>query len=807
MPRIAILFACGLTAVSFGQRTTLQSVFDASFSSTASICFEPQRSTKIVSPSFATFGLVARDLPGLRAFVPEKIEQVLMKIPAEANFYDGLEESSKILYLMTTLSKSQLQTAVEKGIGWGDLDAEQRKVFTSIFLRERWNWTKTEFTKDGKWKGNTKGEFSADEMRNFRVRVFKNVRYNFYLANENGYTQSDGYMLPEHNNEFEITRSSEDKEERSDCFGIDFKSIIPNALKPSDLKYDQLSPKVSISLTGVTTVADLVQKAGTGLGLYISCDPRVGLRKLSAKGSSAPALSILKALALAFGSTYRKIGDSYHLTRDVQGIGTNRALAALWFAQAERRVRTQESEWRHSLGKGGMFARIPFDTHSPVKVGEKLEAMLEALPSYEDLQVSPELINSSVKGLMRRHDEMYRSQPIKHDKLSLNYSFGYQYIQPNGEPLGMYGAGHLGFPFELKAREPFARPQLPAVPLAKLPSLIACGFKFRTSSDIDQAFQLAKQYGVQRVAIEAFEPAVARQAVERAAKAGVKLDLVIRPFDPEWAPQRPVNLNILLQSGADIAQLNGSTFLNDYSAPLETRTYLADFASEKRIREVLAVGGFERVMIADPTLFGYVEPNGGHNPMRFLNEVGYQLSDRLEFLRLTGFDPVDVAPENTYFRVDLRTKFYPDDELRGETATYDGTQFIVEMDPVRAKWREFRKTKHTAWIKQLVEMTKSADVYGEWLGERNLKLPIQMLLKVKPGQPYPVAPSSPSEQLSAIPDVAIYPFSSKTELDVIRYMLPSYAANGRGLPLTFGFSELNWLQIENILKAIALPVN
>lgn len=788
--------------------TTLGDLFAKQTGMSASIVFEPERRTNAAQPTFANFGLTARELPALRAYVPERVDDLLQVPPDDANFYDGLPQRLKLLYLLSTLSGTQLQTAVNPGLGRQDLSRDQQKVFDSVFLSETWNWTKTSVGSKGEWLGEAKGTFSKEEMSKFRVRFFKNIQYVFSLSDGTGMTSTDSYMLPKREPREVWSRGFGDSTDKKTCFGVTFKSVSPNLLKKGDLDFEIISDRISVDLTGCSTVKGAIEAVGRASNLTLTVDPRVGKRSLRFRGGAVPVRSALSALCLGFASTFRKVGDGYHLTRDVQGIGSHRLRASLWSMNAEYIAEQNATKWRSAIKNAGILQRIPFDDKSPVKAGDSLEGLLAShKQGYVD--VPPGLINDEVRSLMQRFNETYTSQPVSSEKLSLGFTYGYEFVMPNGKPLSSMSAGYLGFPSEFEPK-PVTHSTLPFAKVS-IPDAISLGLTVKTNEDVASAVGLVNRFGAKRVAIEVFDKPVAEKCVAAMQKIGVKVDLQLRPYSLGWNPRAEQDLNLLLQNGNQARVVEKREWVQGLLKARSTDIGIVPSSAQcaDSMDRVVHVSGFERVLILNPEKPGYKGAPLGYSMIEALaqlNQLGYSLANRIAFLRETGFDPVDIAPENARFLVDLRTRFYTDDKLRGESSVFDGTPEIVNMDEVRSKWRTFLLKKRAEAAEILIKLLAGKQVEGVRLGEANPGATSAGLFPLDLSKPYPSVTVPAGQPDLAQPSMFALGIEPGDDLSNAKSILRYASTSKSPVQIVLLLSDLGWIEANGLLEQLLIPV-
>jgi hypothetical protein len=291
----------------------------------------------------------------LTAIVPEKMVVIDDSFQQPPNLYDGLDRNSKILYLLTTLNGGQWDLVTKGGIGYGDLDDAQKKVFISL-LPKPFDWHSYPVDHDG-LEGQKKGggELSDNELPNVKLYVRRQMAFRVKLANNQGESEFRESNL---GGEPGTTAFARDMDvSKADSFGVLVRQNLDNELKPSDMDYTASGLKKFTQLPAKTTVRELLEQIRAVSGYEIHADIRVADRAIWLTGDKARIVNVLKALALAVTGTYRQVGSAYVLTSDLIGLGSRKLRFGIWTNDLRDRQYKLQDDWKKRLSRTVMWTR------------------------------------------------------------------------------------------------------------------------------------------------------------------------------------------------------------------------------------------------------------------------------------------------------------------------------------------------------------------------------------------------------------------------------------------------------------------
>lgn len=149
-----------------------------------------------------------------------------------------------------------------------------------------------------------------------------------------------------------------------------------NRLKPSDLNYLAPELRVAIPLSPTTTVGELVAQIAKATRAELHCDPRLGAYVVHCRGNSAPASSVLQALARMLTATFRRIeGQAWLLAAEKESLAARVARRQEWVEPA---MKEAEALTAKAFPTWDLNAVPPIGPLADIKAGRQ---PLSALPA------------------------------------------------------------------------------------------------------------------------------------------------------------------------------------------------------------------------------------------------------------------------------------------------------------------------------------------------------------------------------------------------------------------------------------------
>jgi hypothetical protein len=714
---------CLLTVAAFGQKKTLETYLlknaDALREGHSLLYLD---GSKISSADNTLLGFRRKVVSqgSLKVIVPTEMVFIDDSLRQKPDLYDGLDARTKALYLISTLTPGQIRTATTTGIGLGDLNSDQRAVLNSLIPKD----FKVERRESGESNYKVIDTFTLSETQRSKVRfkLTRSISLDLPASQDHSYYPTDSMdhlgtqNLPGH------ARVEGDQESGPDeLFGVKFRSIVPNKLKPSDLNYASEGLKKSISIASPISIADvltLVQKA-TGITIY--ADPRVARRVVTLIGKDVLASDLLPAIAQMVTGTYRRVGSDYVLTSDLTGLGTKKLRLDQWQVDVEDYVEKMKPEWYKAVAEKKLLANVKSSPKDLVQTNQAFDEYLAKNDSQSDRKALPqELVDANILEFIQRFNKMYTSQPTSAKGIRAQSNLRYNFTLPNGEDV-LERSGQIAsfMVFNQTLRE------RPDYPMPKLDKALTVGSKaslgIRSSSPelVNGLVASAKGIGFKEIWLETLSEATLRAALEAGKAEGVGVRLVVRPW------RLSTNSNGLDKTllGDSAAQMRSWVSKNSRLSEarigfdfMRTKPYPEDSVSPDQcpaswatINRLARMPGVVGVVVTDAQGAGYEPKVGegysfGTSPSDLApRQFGYSISMRSAFLRETGADPIDLVPRGLRSSVNISPFFFPDMELMGYPRTYgssDGEEFIIE--PFVAQWEKFRAKAMTEGLKAFV---------------------------------------------------------------------------------------------------------
>ena len=651
------------------------------------------------------------------------------------NLYDGLPRELKVKYLMATLTPQQWKTLGEKGLGASDLTGEQQPVFLSLlpdpFVVKRW-------TRDA--NGVVSGDSSLvtlapEERAQVRLRVHRSAQIMAPLQDKpNTYTSPS---LPEerpgepNGAKWERDRGNDDK--KTDLFGVNLSSVVPNKSKPSQLDYASPRLNAPVALQGAVTLGDLVARIGEVTHLELYADGRIARLPLLVRGNRTRSGDALKALALAVTGTFRKVDTAYILTSDLTGIGTRQMRLAEWQWQIKEQTQQLEKELtkqilQHSGKEGGVLA-LGYAPNDPYALTPDIEKA-----ARKDRFVSATNLTPAVQQLL--HDAAAyqaknpNAQQLRDDSAMIDILWRFAFQLPNGAILqsesGLAGYAAEYYPTPSTAYDEdaaFAAMNLLPVVRRPLPARTTARTLFltpRNGQDAQEMAQVARRLGFTELILQTEDPSVIKAAIAQVGKTPVKpgsgaqrlrICAAVAPFSTapaDAADAGSLDLNLMGETPAQIvvarkAQPRWNRFLqravehsggfvaSERMTGMDSALVPTSSACEahfRKIAELARTAGLAGLFLYDTQPGGYA----GARPTSFSTNdevlaerenLGYASALRLAFLRKAGADPLDLIPPRIDVDINLELPFFLD--------------FVASVATARSREAQFTPEKGEAW--------------------------------------------------------------------------------------------------------------
>jgi hypothetical protein len=625
-----------------------------------------------------------------------------------ANLYDGLDRNKKILYLLTLLSQQQWSQITGTGLCMNDLRGEPRAVLQSL-LPKPLKWTAWEVgAKLTDSQKHDSGTVSDDQMDEVKIKLDCGLNFAMNLVQQpNSITFASSLSKRGYPGEALYYRDIGDFDGSVNPYGVKQRQVVPNQPKPSQLSYGSHALDAPVSLRPSMSISEALQSAQEATGIELHADLRVADRKLESRGNSCRAGDLLKAIALTVTGTFRKVGPAFVLTSDLEGIGTRKLKFALWERSVDKEANRRSDEWKHAIQKSGHVSEIHFPTDSPFAPNEAMQTLF----SQNSFDMAPTSgMTSGVRAFLDEFNLNHPTQQIDTSKVRISTNVQYSFVLPTGQTLHPDSLGSLA---------EYPTPPARAVRNLEIPNP-PYSLAGTTSPQVarpaivnldDPRFaiwliDLLHKYGFKEIWISSKSAEAVRVAAERCKALQLKAKLLVRPWDlsEPWRADEE-DATLLGDRGDQLAMREKTldlwgTLTQDLAPPTPSRAISpgakSNFSRWANLAALARTPGVTGLVIEDLQPHGYEgnRTDAMHSdvekPLGEMSDFGYSISQRLEFLRSHGLDPIDTEGEYLMVMFDLRQPFFPD----------NATKYEVDIEQSDAKLAAATQ----AWDKALADM-------------------------------------------------------------------------------------------------------
>lgn len=599
---------------------------------------------------------------GLTAVVPKMMATVNSRFTAAPNMYEGMPRDAKVLYLLRSLSPGQWTKATGDGISIEDCQGEQRAVFDSIVPKPLRYSIGT--IADQRGISHPGGPDAVKTMpegdrSKVKLRIVRHLSVAVSLENDGGWTGTEpeddtkpGMKMP-----FIV-------EDKDSLFGHQVIVRSPNAPRKSHLDLKDSRLGVSIPLKAMERVDELLNRIGAATGLQFIVDPHYASMIMVEKGSSASARDLLAAVSLGVTGTYRRVGEMYVLTADLEGMGAHVARVALWEDTLKKIVDTRSRDWQQQIAKGGGFGKIQFRSAAYDGLTEAEKANLEVndhpnnRPSFIPIDQASKPIQQAIK------DWKYGNK-IDRSRVGVSSSIRYQILLPG---MGRsWWQGWLGNTEQFNSKPYTWAPPGPAPVALPLDHQGAVsGLILRAENPAEAKAQVARaaRLGVGELWLETRSAAALKVAVESGAAANVRVCLAVRPWEiPAGASGRDLDRTVTGEHGRSLATFKQGveSWWNHWAehqafepatrelmSPLDPATN----STIAQLGQLAQTPGLAKIVALDlyPNGYGKEETNmsAGYWYSDALDanlSYGYTEAMRTAYLKVERVDPIDLETQ------------------------------------------------------------------------------------------------------------------------------------------------------------------
>lgn len=670
----------------------------------------------------------------LKAIVPTNMVLIDDSFSKKPDLYDGLDMRTKVTYLLSILDTNQMKVAATKGIGFGDLNQQEKLVLNSI-IPKRFHVQRQETDKE--YAKPTDNFYLTDQQRlKVRLKITKSIAFQMHLVDQpNSYTQADttGFLGTQNLSGF----SRIDDEQRSgpdEIFGVKVRQIVPNKLKASDLDDRFASLNVRIKIAAPTTIAQICDEIRRSSGVSIIPDVRVAQRRVSLLGSDVRVGDLLPAMAMMVTGTYRRVGPDFVLTSDLIGLGTRKLRFDQWEADIRAEVEKMTPDWYKQIEKSQALTLAQTSPYDLIQPTRKLNEYLEKSNSPQGFRtpMPDDLIDSNVRDFVGRFNAMYKSQPVSTKGIVANSQLNYNFTMPDGQDILEYG--QIG-PFMMFTQDSNRRPTNDGFAMKvekKISPESGIGLVVRLDDVVSGSAIVthAGSIGFKELWVETTSAEVLKVAIAEGKKSGMQIRLAVRP----WLNRSLSEESDRTVLGDTADSLSKWISTNERHTPKDSREFFRskllpenavspDFRPSwwQPTRTLAATPGLAGVVMMDLQPAGYEPKVGegqsfGNGPSDLSPRYfGYSTSMRSAFLRKYSVDPIDLVPKGLYSVVNVNPYFFADMELMGFPRTYgavDGEEYIIA--PFVERWHEFKAATMKDGIRRITSELLSGVQIPVW---------------------------------------------------------------------------------------------
>ena len=239
-----------------------------------------------------------------------------------------LEDALKVL--LGSLTAEQLHDLGGGGLDVNALTDAQRQTLFAALPRPFQVVARSAVEPDGtseNREADSQPKLISDDLLFSGLRLHANMAAEYFFSSPDG-EEADVYARlepPPAQNIYALDpRISRDYSPLQSLLRV----VLPNTLKPGDLRWNESALSTPVSLDGIETVDNLVRRAAQATGLELYCDPHYASKPLRVYGQASvpvPARDALRALCVCLTGAWRAMGTTYVLTDDREGVAARRS--------------------------------------------------------------------------------------------------------------------------------------------------------------------------------------------------------------------------------------------------------------------------------------------------------------------------------------------------------------------------------------------------------------------------------------------------------------------------------------------------
>jgi len=729
---LALLTSGGLLQAGQGDRTPGQFAASHKWDETTKgpLLYLPNRRLQVQDNAQMEGGFKTSACGTLHVIAPVQMTVIDPDYRQSPNVYDGLPRQLKVLYLASTLSKSQWQAACTTGIGLSSMSQEQQAVYRSI-LPSEFKYTTSLVRKSlsdyGGPTEHTQTTLTPEEESHVLLRIYKELSLGVRLGNDGGFSAISGQEWDRHKPGSKVShRIDSAAEDKNSVFGVEVRKTTPNESKPSDLNYKSSAFDVAFPLPPSSSVKEICQTASELIHRKIVPDARFQNEAVVAIGSTARCGDVLKGLAQCLTGTYRKVGDTFVLTSDIEGIGTKMTKLAFWQWNLKQLAEKESDKWKGQISTNSGFRFIGYAANDPLTPNDAMRKFMDTDIDQGDKTMPASALTPVLSQMLNSKDNHFGA-PLRTDVAEPWDSVFWCFVAPGDVTLSweselcdMNDFSHYAehHPVRAQAQEP-KRIQLDTLPGSAL---------IYQSEDADLASKLphlAKGQGFTELWLQTTKSRTLAAAVEAGQTSGIPVKLVAEPFTAGRAqPKEQLDRTILGDTYSEARKLiDGSGWVESSNQSFSANHRLADFLGEKSS----SLEGYWKLLgglANSPRLSGTVvlagTPDGyeqrsdwaEYEPPQLAAPLalGYTTDLREKYLVANSVDPVDLL--EVRYQFDLQPLEQSISSF-GDLNNYAYGKVAENPPSYRDKWDKMRFEANEERLKQFESFFAAAPMV-EW---------------------------------------------------------------------------------------------
>jgi hypothetical protein len=330
------------------------------------------------------FGCRIVRLPGLSVLAPKEMV-VLNAKPGKPDYFADLSQEEKLRMLQASLSEAQWKLlGSEGGLGASDLSGKQRELFIASLPNPLVIVKPEVYGSDSRSSKPPEKPIilSGGQLGTVRLRLNRavaQVAVPFPGGGKSIHLGSDSIGT-----DYAAMHYPSFGSDGGTGFGWQIRRNVPNRLKPQQIDFMAPALRAPISLVGLKTVGDLIERIRTMTGVEIYVDRRAAGRTLwgrSGETQTIRAADALQALCWSLTGAIRYVSDGksgvFILTEDVEGIASRHAILKDWAQAAQAQVNLARSALQDEIRKQQPLQYLRFASRDSNALGEKANRTIE----------------------------------------------------------------------------------------------------------------------------------------------------------------------------------------------------------------------------------------------------------------------------------------------------------------------------------------------------------------------------------------------------------------------------------------------